>query len=224
MINRPKNRPERKDIMADRQIIISIGRECGSGGHEIGEKLAAHYGIKLYDRGLIDLLAEKKGQDPDTLAKMEEKVKGGIFPIRRNGFAERSGEIMNKMTNSDKMYVMERDLILDLAKTESFVIIGRAANAILADHPNALRLYVYASDSFKIPRVKEFYHLDSDAEAKKKMEQVDKVRQNYFNYYSDMAWGSSDGHDFMIDTSVFGIDAAVDIIIDIATRKFEKTA
>ena len=98
------------------------------------------------------------------------------------------------------------------------------ANAILADHPNTLRLYVYASDSFKIPRVKEFYHLDSDTEARKKMEQVDKIRQNYFNYYSDMAWGSSDGHDFMIDTSVFGIDGAVDIIIDIANRKFRKLA
>ena len=83
--------------MADRQIIISIGRECGSGGHEIGEKLAAHYGIKLYDRNLIELLAEKKGQDPDVLAKKEEKVKTGIFPVRRNGFAERTGEIMNKM-------------------------------------------------------------------------------------------------------------------------------
>ena len=218
--------------MADRQIIISIGRECGSGGHEIGEKLAAHFGIKLYDRNLIELLAEKKGQDPDVLAKKEEKVKTGIFPVRRNGFAERTGEIMNKMTDSDKMYLMERDLILDLAAKESFVIIGRAANAILADHPNTLRLYVYASDSFKIPRVKEFYHLDSDTEARKKMEQIarkkmeqiDKIRQNYFNYYSDMAWGSSDGHDFMIDTSVFGIDGAVDIIIDIANRKFRKLA
>ena len=115
-------------------------------------------------------------------------------------------------------------LILDLAGKESFVIIGRAANAILADHPNTLRLYVYASDSFKIPRVKEYYHLDSDTEARKKMEQVDKIRQNYFNYYSDMAWGSSDGHDFMIDTSVFGIDGAVDIIIDLAKRKFRKLA
>ena len=115
-------------------------------------------------------------------------------------------------------------ILLDLAGKESFVIIGRAANAILADHPNTLRLYVYASDSFKIPRVKEYYHLDSDTEAKKKMEQVDKIRQNYFNYYSDMAWGSSDGHDFMIDTSVFGIDGAVDIIIDLAERKFGKIA
>ena len=176
--------------MADRQIIISIGRECGSGGHEIGEKLAAHYGIKLYDRNLIELLAEKKGQNPDVLAKKEEKVKTGIFPVRRNGFAERTGEIMNKMTDSDKMYLMERDLILDLAGKESFVIIGRAANS----------------------------------EARKKMEQIDKIRQNYFNYYSDMAWGSSDGHDFMIDTSVFGIDGAVDIIIDIANRKFRKLA
>lgn len=147
-----------------------------------------------------------------------------MFANLQNGFAQKAGEIMNKMTESDKMYLMERDLILDLAAKESFVIIGRAANAILADHPNTLRLYVYASDSFKIPRIREYYHLDSDAAARKKMEQVDKIRQNYFNYYSDMAWGSSDGHDFMIDTSVFGIDGAVDIIIDIAERKFRKLA
>ena len=109
-----------------------------------------------------------------------------------------------------------------MAEEESFVIIGRAANAILADHPDTLRLYVYASEAFKLPRVKEFYHLDTDQEARKKMEQVDKARRAYFNFYSDAVWGSSDAHDFMISSSVFGIDETVKIIIDIAERKFSK--
>ena len=208
--------------MANRHMIISIGRECGSGGHEIGEKLAEHYGIALYDRNLIEKLAEETNQDPEKLAQIEERVTGRIFPTQKNGFASEEHMMMNKLSKSDRLYLQEKGLILKMAEEESFVIIGRAANAILADHPDTLRLYVYASEAFKLPRVKEFYHLDTDQEARKKMEQVDKARRAYFNFYSDAVWGSSDAHDFMISSSVFGIDETVKIIIDIAERKFSK--
>lgn len=207
--------------MSAKPMIISIGRECGSGGHEIGEKLAKHYGITLYDRNLIEKLAEETNQDPEKLSKLEEKVTGHILPPQKNGFASEAGTMMSKYTASDRLYLAEKALIQKLAQEESFVIIGRAANAILADHPNVLRLYVYAQEAFKLPRVKEFYHLDTDQEARKKMEQVDKARRTYFNYYSGAVWGSSDAHDFMIDSSAFGIDATVEIILDIASRKFQ---
>lgn len=206
--------------MASRHMIISIGRECGSGGHEIGEKLAAHYGITLYDRNLIEKLAEETNQDPEKLAQLDERVTGRIFPPQKNGFASEAGTMMSKLTKSDRLYLQEKGLIRKLAEQESFVIIGRAANAILADNPDTLRLYVYASEAFKLPRVKAFYHLDTDQAARRKMEQVDKARRAYFNYYSDDVWGSSDAHDFMIDSSVFGIDETVEILIGIADRKF----
>ena len=208
--------------MANRHMIISIGRECGSGGHEIGEKLAKHYGITLYDRNLIEKLAEETNQDPEKLAQIEERVTGRILPPQKNGFASEVGTMMSKLSQSDRLYLEEKGLILKLAQEESFVIIGRAANAILADNPDTLRLYVYASEDFKLPRVKEFYHLDTDNAARKKMEQVDKARRAYFNFYSDAVWGSSDAHDFMINSSVFGIDQTVEIIMDLAERKFGK--
>ncbi len=208
--------------MENRHMIISIGRECGSGGHEIGEKLAQHYGITLYDRNLIEKLAEETNQDPEKLAQLEERVTGRILPPQKNGFASEVGMMMSKLSQSDRLYLEEKGLILKLAQEESFVIIGRAANAILADNPDTLRLYVYASEDFKVPRVKEFYHLDTDHAARKKMEQVDKARRAYFNFYSDAVWGSSDAHDFMINSSVFGIDQTVEIIIDLAERKFGK--
>ena len=204
-----------------KNIVISIGRECGSGGHEIGEKLAQHFGIKLYDRNILTTLAERTNQDPEELAKLEEKVTGKFFNLaRKNGFAAQEGVIMNKLSRSDLLYLQERSLIEELAETESFVIVGRAANAILKDAPNVLKLYVYASEEFKLPRVKEYYHLDSNKEARKTMEHIDKVRQEYFNYYTNMTWGSKDGHHFAIDTGIFGIDATVEIIIDVADRKF----
>lgn len=208
--------------MANRHMIISIGRECGSGGHEIGEKLAKHYGITLYDRNLIEKLAEETNQDPEKLAQIEERVTGRILPPQKNGFASEVGTMMSKLSQSDRLYLEEKSLILKLAQEESFVIIGRAANAILADNPDTLKLYVYASEDFKLPRVKEFYHLDTDNAARKKMEQVDKARRAYFNFYSDAVWGSSDAHDFMINSSVFGIDGTVEIIMDLAERKFGK--
>lgn len=206
-------------MMAQDRMIISIGRECGSGGHEIGEKLAEHYGIKLYDRNLIEELAKKSGLDPDKLHSIEEKVTGNLFPVRGRFNAD-TRVIMDKMTESDRLYLLEKNMILELAEKESFVIVGRAANAILADDPNTLKLYVYAKEEFKVPRVREYYHLDSEKEARKQMQKIDKIRSEYFNYYSDQKWGSSDVHDFMIDSSLFGIDKTVDIIIRLADMKF----
>lgn len=210
--------------MEKRHMIISIGRECGSGGHEIGEKLAAYYGIKLYDRNLIELLADRTGEDAEKLAKLEEKVRGGFLPIVHGGFSAREKQLWDKKSKLDRLYLLEKAQILSLAEEESFVIIGRGANAILKDDPNTIRLYVYASEEFKTPRVKAFYHLDTDREAVKKMRQVDRERRNYFNYYSDSVWGSSDAHDFMIDSSAFGIDDTVEIIKGLVERKFGKKA
>ena len=121
------------------------------------------------------------------------------------------------ITNDDGI---EAPGIRKLAETESFIMVGRAANAILEDNPNVLRFFIYSSEEFKLPRVKEYYHLDTDKDAKKKMEQVDKARQDFYHYYSGLGWGSSEGYDFMFDSSVLGIDETVNLIIDIVDRKF----
>lgn len=205
------------------QMIISIGRECGSGGCAIGTILSKHYGINLYDRNIISALAEQMHEDPEHLAKLEEKVTGKVFPVvRKDGFSAKIGEIGNKYTESDRMFLMERAFICHLAEEKkSFVIVGRAANAILADNPNTLRLFIYAPEQFKLPRVKEQYALDNDHAARKMMQKIDKERREYFEYYSDMIWGSTDGHDFMLDSSVFGIEETAKIIMELADRKFK---
>ena len=207
--------------MGKDNLIISIGRECGSGGHEIGEKLAAHYDIPLYDRNILKVLAEKTGQNAEGLSKIEEKVTGPRFPFFKRGtFAEQQGGLMNKISSSDVLFMQERALIEEMAeKGDSFVIMGRAANYILADNPSTLHLFVYAPEEFKIPRVKEFYHLDTDAEARKRMLYIDKVRRDYFHYYTNMVWASTDGHDLMINSSILGIDGTVEMIIEMAERK-----
>ena len=202
--------------MAEKRMVISIGRQCGSGGREVGQKLAEHYGVEFYDKDIIKILAEKTNQDPEELAKIEEKVTGHPF----GGSFSASQDLMGKMTKSDQLYLQEKAIIRHLAETENCVIVGRGANGILADDPDVLRIHVFADEKFKLPRVMEQYGLSDEKEAKKKMDAVDKARRDYFNYYSGNTWGSTDTHDFMINTGSFGIDEAVAIIIDIADRKF----
>ena len=104
--------------MTTGRIIISIGRECGSGGHEIGEKLARHYGIKFYDANLIDELVKGEGLDADKLHSIEEKVTGNILPAHKGGFPQDKKVLMDKMSKSDRLYLMEKGLIEKMAKEE----------------------------------------------------------------------------------------------------------
>ena len=203
----------------DKQMIISIGRQCGSGGREIGEKLAEHYGLKFYDRNIIQLLAEDMEKDPENVAKIEEKL-SGLLPKRRGGFEAKVKDLMNRLNASDEMYLHERGLIGKLAETESFVIVGRGANDVMEGNPNALRLFIYAPEEFRLPRVKAEYKLESDDDARKKMDQIDKERREYFEYYSGRIWGYYDHHDLMINSSILGIDGTVDLIVSVADKKF----
>ena len=201
-----------------KKMIISIGRQCGSGGHEIGEKLAKHYGIHFYDRNIIALLAEKMDKDPEAVSRLEEKLSG--FLMRRGGFDSKQKDLMNRLSDTDRLFIQERSLIRELAEKESFVIIGRGANDFLLDNPDALRLFVYAPDSFRIPRVKADYKIASDSEAKTKMEHIDKERRQYFEYYTGRSWGALDHHDLMIDSSLLGIDGTVELLIEVIDKKF----
>ena len=203
----------------DKQMIISIGRQCGCGGREIGKKLAQHYGLKFYDRNIIEMLAADMEKDPENVAKVEEKL-SGLLPKRRGGFEAKLKDLMNRLNSSDEMYLHERGLIMRLAETESFVIVGRGANDMMEGKPNVLRLFIYAPDDFRVPRVKAEYKLDSDSDAKKKMEQVDRERREYYEYYSGRIWGYYDQHDLMINSGLLGVDGTVDLIVSVADKKF----
>ena len=118
--------------MAEKRMVFAIGRRCGSGGREVGKKLADHYGIKFYDKEIVTMLAERMNMPEDEVAKLEEKVTGHFST--KSGFAAAKDTLMGKMTKSDRMYLTEYALIADLAATENCVIVGRSGNAILADN------------------------------------------------------------------------------------------
>ena len=181
--------------MSDKKIIITLGRECGSGGHEIGEKLAKKLGIAFYDKNLIELAAKHSGLDLDVLGSTDEKAPSPFI----SPYAP---------TIADQLYRAQSDVIRELAEKESFVIVGRCSNSVL-------------EDSNRIKRVMDRHLIDSQDKAKKEILRTDKIRRTYYQYYSEYRWGERESYDLMVDSSVFGIDDTVDVIIDAIHRKFK---
>lgn len=187
----------------DKQIIISISREYGSAGHEIAEKVAKDLGISLYDRKLLDELAQKHGMDTKELEKYDETPKG-IFLTR---------SVKGHTTSlSDAVANLQFDFIKDKAKSgESFVIVGRCAEIILADNDALMSFFIVSDKHHKVERVMKKFDLSKD-DAVKKMSRHDKKRKEYHNTYSKYPWGDSRGYDVCINSSKLGIDGTAEVI------------
>lgn len=193
--------------MSDKKIIITIGREFGSGGHEIGEKLASRLGIDFYDKNLIEIAADRSGLDASVVGSSDEKAPG-IFV---SPYAP---------TVSDKLFFAQSELIRHLADTQSFVIVGRCANALLRGYADTLDVFVFAPLETRIKRIMDRYYIETPEKARREINRVDKVRKGYYQYYTEYRWGGHDGHDMIIDSSLLGIDGTVDLLEQVAKKHF----
>lgn len=186
-----------------KQIIIALGREFGSGGHEIGEKLAKELGISFYDRKLLDELAERYGLDPKELEKHDEKARNPFLSRKVRGHSNSIAEAVAEL---------QFNFIREKADSgESFVIVGRVAEVILADREELVSVFVLGDVDTKIVRVMKKYNLDRE-EAITKMKRHDKKRKAYHNNYSKFSWGDSREYHLCINSSVLGVDKTVDIV------------
>lgn len=204
--------------------IITIGREYGSGGLEIGQKLAEKLGIKCYDKELLNLVAEKKGLKKEIVEKMDEKKgsfflepSGNFFPSRPSKNLPAFGAFGKTM--NDKVFLFESAVIRSLAEEESCILIGRCANIVLKNNENILNIFIQAPKKARIQRLSEQYQLSEDM-AEKEMHRIDKIRASYYQFYTDRKWGNRDDFDLVINSAAFGIDKTVDLIKTIAENKF----
>ena len=177
-----------------RNIVISIGRETGSGGREIAKKLAKRLNISYYDKNLIDMAAEKSGMNSAILHKADEKASNPFL----SPYVTRPGEYG---TVNDKLFWVQTSIIKDLTQKESFVIVGRCADYILEEYPDCMHIFVYAPLKDRIERIKDRYMLESDDVAKKEIMREDKYRRSYYQYYSDRKWGGREGKDLLINSA-----------------------
>ena len=185
--------------------VITIGREYGSGGFEIGKKLAEKLGIGFYDKNLIDAAAEKSGIHVDMLHKADERPANPLTnPFLHPGY--------EAGTLNDRLF---------WAQSESCVIIGRCADFVLRDHENILRIFIQAPLADRVARISDKYLIEIPSEAKKEVLRTDKLRRSYYQFYTDDKWGSREHKDLVINSSVLGIDGTVEFIKEFVEKKFK---
>lgn len=195
----------------DHKLIITIDREYGSGGHEVGKRLAEQLGIKFFDEELIERAASGTGYVEEYVKENDEKAPD--FSI--------ASLISSVDTFQSLPYARIQEeqfsIIRDIASQESCVIVGRAADYILEDEEH-VSIFIFAPLEERLRRKLELEivngkeHPLDEAEMTRKIKQKDKQRRRYYEFYTDNKWGERDVYDLLINTSRTGIDGAVDII------------
>lgn len=193
-------------------MIISIGREFGSGGHVIAEKLAELFDIPLYDNNLLCHIAEEKEMDHDSIKKYDEKPKNKFLYRKVSGYSS---------SPEENIANMQFEYIRRMAEEgKSFVIVGRCAETKLRDFPALISIFVLGRKEEKIRRVMEKFNLDEDS-AKQLMQREDWKKKSYHNYYCKGKWGDARNYDLTVDSGRLGVDGTVDFLADYIKRRMQ---
>lgn len=198
----------------DEKFVINIGRQLGSGGREIGEKLATRLSISFYDKELINLASEESGLCREFFEKADERaaqgIVGGLFGARFPFIGDGAIPTMNCLSN-DALFKVQSDVIRKLAEEKSCLFVGRCADYILRDHPRCANVFISASREERITRLCRIHSISKN-EAEDMMNRADKKRSEYYNYYSYKTWGAAATYHLCIDSSALGIERTIDFI------------
>ncbi len=187
-------------------MLITIGREHGSGGHDIARLLAQELSIPCYDKEIVDEAAAQSPFSKEILNNYDEKRVSAFFmPVSHFGGMD-GGFQLNMQVASAQF-----DAVRSLAKDNQGVFVGRCADYVLRGRPELLRVFVAAPLSFRIRTIMERKHLSED-QARKLIREVDKDRASYYRYYTDQVWGEAGNYDLVIDSSRVGTAGAVKVI------------
>lgn len=204
----------------DRKVIITIARQYGSGGREIGETVAEKLGIPLYDKELIAEAASKGKLDEGVLRHADESAANSLLYTLAMG-SNILGATMQfgyKMPLNDKLFILQSDVIKECAAKGSCVIIGRCADYVLRDEKNLLRVFIYGDIDHRQQRIKERHPEVKPSQIIDVINKTDKRRASYYNFYTGNKWGKYDNYDIAINSSTLGIEGTAEIIFEYAKK------
>lgn len=191
--------------------IITIGRQFGSGGREVGEKLAEKLGYAFYDNHLIAMAAEKSGMSHAALTDADEKAANPWLYAAMSQTGQTSFGL--NISTNDALFTVQAQIIRDIAKSENAVIVGRCSDYILKDEDiNLLNVYIYAPAEARIKRVLERENVSTEQQALQMMKRNDKQRKLYYDFYTDRKWAAHENYHLTLNSDKFGIEGTADVI------------
>lgn len=188
--------------------IITIGRQYGSGGREIGNKIAKAYGIGYYDKELLAAASEKSGIAVDVFEKHDEKyISSFLYSLVAGAYGE------NGLPMDHKIFLEQLRTIKDIADKGPCVIIGRCADYALRDYDNVINIFLHGDVEKRVERAAQAYGIDR-SKAAEVVIKTDKQRASYYNFYTGRKWGEISNYDLTVDSTKLGIENTVKLIMD----------
>lgn len=209
------------------KFVITIGRQLGSGGKAVGERLSEAFGIPVYDKRLIKFAAQQSGLGQEFFEQADEKgsSKGMLTTLLgylRSPFTG-GDALYDNCLHRDSLFKVQSDVIRDLSGRESCIFVGRCADYILRDNPRCVNLFVTADRSDRIARLSRLHGI-APHEAETMIVEADRKRSDYYNYYSNRTWGAADTYHLCINSSVLGIDATAEFVRRFILQRFPDLA
>lgn len=208
--------------MDEKNYVITIGRQFGSGGREIGKLVAERLGIAYYDKELLCEAAKKAGVSPEFFEKSDEKFPkffSGLFSFTM-GYNPYTLYAGSSSISDDTLYRAQSDFIHSVAEKHSCVIVGRSADYVLRDHPRCANVFIHAPIEECVKRIMRRGDKTTPEQAKALAEKTNKLRAGYYNFYSDKTWGDAKTYHLTIDSSLMPTADVAALICDYVTRRF----
>ena len=196
----------------NKNIIITIAREYGSGGHQLGEMLSKELGIKLYDKEFIGMAAKRSGMDENFIARNEQSIPSFWLKCIMSKNSERPLE--SSLSSDDVLFVAESKIIQELAEKEPCIIVGRCADFILQDYPKVLKVFCYSDIENAVSRCVREYGIKRE-NAESEIRRINRNRIHHYEYYTGRKWGEPHHYNLMLNTGTISLETACKLIKDI---------
>ena len=206
--------------MEKTSTIITIGREFGSAGREIGYKIADDFGIKLYDKEMLNRAAKESGICEELFEAHDEKPTNSfLYSLVMDTYSlGYSSGTYTDMPINHKVFLAQFDAIKKIASEGPCILVGRCADYALEEFDNVLTVFIHAKMEARIRRIARIYNL-TDAKAKEMIQKTDKQRSSYYNYYTNKKWSDAESYDICLDSSVLGIEGTAEAIKQLVAIK-----
>lgn len=201
--------------MMDNKMIITIGRQYGSAGLEIGKKLAEELGVNLYDKEMLKRAAKESGLCEELFETHDEKPTNSfLYSLVMDTYSlGYSSSSYADMPINHKVFLAQFDAIKKIADEGPCVMVGRCADYALEDRKNVINVFIYADMDQRVRRIAQKYDL-TDAKAKDIIVKTDKKRASYYNYYTNKDWGDAKGYDLCLNSGKLGVYGTVKVILE----------
>lgn len=199
-------------------MIITIGRQYGSGGRRLAKMLSEHFNIPLYDKDLINRVSEETGIAGEFFKKVDEQPSDSFLSMFLSGFSYcNSCESSDSVLSGNSLFCMQSKVIKKIASEGDCIFVGRCADYILRDRDDVFSVFISAKFKDRVSRVAEYEGI-SEQEAKEQINKADKTRAAYYDFYTEKKWGKASSYDICLNSSKISLEQCKNIITQIVTK------